>query len=305
MNMKRFLLAAVVSLGLSFQVGAVMKAPSTQAGYNSDWGSSAVQGIEQAQAQADSAHSMVLDTAGRIAALESAPKPKDGVNGKDGKDGARGLTGAAGTNGADGATGAAGKDGSNGLDGAAGRDGVDGRDGLNGADGKDGISIKGDTGAAGSNGLDGKDGKDGVGINGKDGLNGLDGVNGLNGADGNDTHNDAAVESHTKSLNKQEQRIGDLEQRTNQNFANLKSEVDNNKKRADAGIAGVAAMANIPQVMGSKFTLGAGVGARGSEQAIAVGAKVAFTDSVVGSLGVAADTEQGYTVGAGVGIGFQ
>ncbi len=111
-----------------------------------------VQSVDQARADGDAALGQ------RIGALENAPKPKDGVDGKDGKDGINGKDGA---DGKDGINGQDGKDGANGVDG---RDGIDGKNGADGKDGRDGAKgDKGDTGAAGTNGADGKDG-----LNGKD-----------------------------------------------------------------------------------------------------------------------------------------
>ena len=58
----------------------------------------------------------------------------------------------------------------------------------------------------------------------------------------------------------------------NQRLNDLDNKVNKNRKRSDAGIAGVTAIANIPQVfLPGKSTLGIGVGGYGSQTAIAVG----------------------------------
>ena len=58
----------------------------------------------------------------------------------------------------------------------------------------------------------------------------------------------------------------------NQRLNDLDNKVNKNRKRSDAGIAGVTAIANIPQVfLPGKSTLGVGVGGYGSQTAIAVG----------------------------------
>ncbi|HDS4345635.1 TPA: YadA C-terminal domain-containing protein [Enterobacter hormaechei subsp. steigerwaltii] len=98
--------------------------------------------------------------------------------------------------------------------------------------------------------------------------------------------------------------IETLESTTNSRFASIDKKVDAVKRHADAGIAGVAAMANIPMIADKAVTVGAGVGARGDAQALSVGAKFRVSESVAASVGVAADTEDGYTLGAGVGFGF-
>lgn len=222
---------------------------------------------------------------------------KDGVNGIDGKDGAQGIQGEKGEKGDTGATGAAGKDGingTNGKDGVNGLDGKDGKDGLNGTNGVDG-----------KNGLDGKDGATGAkgdkgdtGAAGKDGLNGTDGINGTDGANGKDADM-SVVNANKAAIAAQQQELRNV----NKQFSSLKEKVDDNHKKANAGIAGVAAMANIPQVTESaRFSLGAGVGFRGDEQAIAVGMSSRLSQSVIGKLSVAADTQSEFIVGAGVAV---
>ncbi|HDL7644775.1 TPA: YadA C-terminal domain-containing protein [Yersinia enterocolitica] len=133
-----------------------------------------------------------------------------------------------------------------------------------------------------------------------------DGVDGKDGHDGTDDHhNDAAVQQNAKALSKDEARIGTLETQSNQNFANLKTEVDDNRDRTDAGIAGVAAMANIPQVQESQqFALGAGMGGYGSEQALAVGASFHATQSTIVKLTVSNDTQHNFGWGAGASYGW-
>lgn len=109
------------------------------------------------------------------------------------------------------------------------------------------------------------------------------------------------VAQNTADIANHEQRITTLESKTNAQFNSLKNQIDDNKRDANAGIAGVAAMANIPQVtQGARFSVGAGVGNRDGESAVAVGFSSRITESVVGKASVAADTQSGFTVGAGV-----
>lgn len=248
---------------------------------------------------------------------------KDGIDGKDGangKDGINGVDGAKGDKGDKGDTGASGRDGKDGLDGTNGRDGVDGKDGAKGDTGAQGErgeqGIQGETGAAGKDGLNGSDGKDGLnGENGKDGLNGTNGldgakgdkgdegkqgiagVNGLNGKDADMTQVNANTEAN-KSISKRQDAF---EKSTNQRFANMDKRIDENRKNASAGIAGVAAMANIPQVsQNSSFSVGAGVGSYDSEQGLAVGMSARFNENVVTKASVAATTQDDFVFGAGV-----
>ena len=61
-------------------------------------------------------------------------------------------------------------------------------------------------------------------------------------------------------------------QQFNQKLAKVEDRINKNRKRSDAGIAGVTAIANIPQVIAAgKSTLGVGVGGYGKQTAIAVG----------------------------------
>lgn len=113
------------------------------------------------------------------------------------------------------------------------------------------------------------------------------------------------VAANTAQLANHEDRLTSLEQQTNKGFSDLKRQIDDNKKDANAGIAGVAAIASIPQVTDKQdFSVGAGVGARGSEQALAVGFSGRITDNVVTKVAVSTDTQSGWTVGAGVAVGW-
>lgn len=236
--------------------------------------------------------------------------------------------------------GADGRDGVDGRNGKDGRDGIDGIDGIDGSDGAQGIQgergekgdkgDKGDTGAAGKDGLNGTNGKDGQ--NGKDADMSLVNANTqaiateteerkagdisaqlrIDKANANIEANRQAsaatnkrVSENTAAIANHEQRITSLEQQTVRGFSDLKRQIDDNRKDANAGIAGVSAMANIPQVTSNQdFSVGAGVGFRGDEQALAVGFSGRVTENVVTKVAVASDTQNGWTVGAGVAVGW-
>lgn len=102
----------------------------------------------------------------------------------------------------------------------------------------------------------------------------------------------ARVNDNTASINK-----------LNSNFSSLKRTVDDNRKEANAGIAGATAIASMPQVKsGDSFMVSAGAGTFNSESAVAVGASFNAGDHTVIKAGVSADTQSDF--GAGVGIGF-
>lgn len=111
------------------------------------------------------------------------------------------------------------------------------------------------------------------------------------------------VAANTQQLANHEQRIQGLEASTSANFAQLNDKIDDNRKKASAGIAGVAAMANIPQVsQDSTFSVGAGVGAYDSEQGLAVGFSGRINNNVVTKVSVSATTQSEFVMGAGVGF---
>lgn len=111
------------------------------------------------------------------------------------------------------------------------------------------------------------------------------------------------VAEHSRTLANHEQRLGELERNTSSRFSDIDKRIDENKRSANAGIAAVAAFSNIPQVTGgARFSAGVGVGQRGSEQAVAVGFSSQLTDSVIGKVSVGNDSQQQWTVGAGLAV---
>jgi len=111
------------------------------------------------------------------------------------------------------------------------------------------------------------------------------------------------VAEHSRTLANHEQRLGELERNTSSRFSDIDKRIDENKRSANAGIAAVAAFSNIPQVSGgARFSAGVGVGQRGSEQAVAVGFSSQLTDSVIGKVSVGNDSQQQWTVGAGLAV---
>ncbi len=116
---------------------------------------------------------------------------------------------------------------------------------------------------------------------------------------------DATVAAHSVELADHESRIQTLESETNSKFGALKNKVEENRQRASAGIAGVAAMANIPQVTNTQnFSVGAGVGNTDGESALAVGFSARATENVVVKSSVSNDTQHNFVVGAGVSYGW-
>ena len=94
---------------------------------------------------------------------------------------------------------------------------------------------------------------------------------------------DAKVNANTKAIRK------------------LDRDVRKNRKRADAGIASVAAMANIPQVyLSGKSGVGVGVGHKHGQSALAVGySRTSDNGHHIIKLSAGIDTQKDVTVGAG------
>ncbi|NUN44012.1 hypothetical protein G4F99_20755 [Hafnia paralvei] len=113
------------------------------------------------------------------------------------------------------------------------------------------------------------------------------------------------VAANTAQLANHEQRITTLEQNTSARFSDLNKQIDDNRKRASAGIAGVAAMANIPQVLEHQtFAIGAGAGNTDGESALAVGFSARASQNTVVKASVSNDTQHNFVVGAGVAFGW-
>lgn len=99
-------------------------------------------------------------------------------------------------------------------------------------------------------------------------------------------------------------RIDSVDAKVNANtkaIHRLDRDVRKNRKRADAGIASVAAMANIPQVyISGKSGIGVGVGHKHGQSALAVGySRTSDSGHHIIKLSAGIDTQKDITVGAG------
>lgn len=119
------------------------------------------------------------------------------------------------------------------------------------------------------------------------------------------TGNDARVKSNSAKISNHETRLAGLEEQTASKFRNIDKRFSDMDDHIDAGLSAVSAMANIPQVTDSqKFAVGAGVGARGNQSAVAVGFSARASDNVVVKASVAGDSQQKWTVGGGLSYGW-
>lgn len=111
----------------------------------------------------------------------------------------------------------------------------------------------------------------------------------------------AEVNKHIGAIN---DRIDGVEGKVAQNtkaIRKLDRDVRKNRKRADAGIASVAAMANIPQVyLPGKSGVGVGVGHKHGQSALAVGySRTSDNAHHIIKLSAGVDSQKDVTVGAG------
>lgn len=103
--------------------------------------------------------------------------------------------------------------------------------------------------------------------------------------------------NHGARLTNVENRVTGLENKVDR----LDHDVKKNRKRADAGISAVAAMANIPQVyLPGKSGVGVGVGYKHGQSAVAVGySRSSDNGHHIIKLSAGVDTQKDVTVGAG------
>ncbi|WP_160314740.1 YadA C-terminal domain-containing protein [Photobacterium swingsii] len=113
----------------------------------------------------------------------------------------------------------------------------------------------------------------------------------------------AKIEDNTKRIDGLEKNFSDMAARQDR----MEDRMNKNEGKMSNGVAGVAAMANIPTVAG-KFTVGAGMGHFNGSTAIAIGASNSFDNgiSVKGSMAYAQGkfSQKDMVVGAGVGYSF-
>lgn len=111
----------------------------------------------------------------------------------------------------------------------------------------------------------------------------------------------AEVNKHIGAIN---DRIDGVEGKVAQNTKDIRKldrDVRKNRKRADAGIASVAAMANIPQVyLPGKSGVGVGVGHKHGQSALAIGySRTSDNAHHIIKLSAGVDSQKDVTVGAG------
>ena len=98
--------------------------------------------------------------------------------------------------------------------------------------------------------------------------------------------------------------VNALEQKTNQQFRQLRDQINKNRKRSDAGIAGAMAMTAIPMIDGKQYSFGMAASNYRDEQAIAAGIIFRTSENTVVRLNTSWDTQHGTGVATGMSIGW-
>ncbi|EDS5974314.1 hypothetical protein ZV82_002104, partial [Salmonella enterica subsp. enterica] len=90
----------------------------------------------------------------------------------------------------------------------------------------------------------------------------------------------------------------------NNRVDNLSDKVNDNRKRASAGIAGAMAMSSIPQNLSYDFNFGMGMANFDSEQAISAGSYYRINERTIVSVKASFDTQNNLGAAAGVSYGW-
>ncbi|RBQ41549.1 hemagglutinin [Escherichia coli] len=110
------------------------------------------------------------------------------------------------------------------------------------------------------------------------------------------------------STNYTDKKVNNFEQRINSNvnkrFTQLKDDIDKNKKRSDAGIAGAMAMTGIPSVPNKTVSFGMAMAGYRSEGAIAAGFHINTSENSAVKVNTAWDSQSGLGVSAGMALGW-
>ncbi|SFU36805.1 YadA-like family protein [Xenorhabdus koppenhoeferi] len=101
-----------------------------------------------------------------------------------------------------------------------------------------------------------------------------------------------------------DQRFDKAQSYTDQKVNHLDNKVDRNEKRANAGIASVAAMSNIPYSNNTGFSLGLGLGQYRNGSAVALGIQNKLNENVSLKLSTSWNSSGSPVFGAGVGISW-
>ena len=120
---------------------------------------------------------------------------------------------------------------------------------------------------------------------------------------------DTRISTNAKNITSNTNRIANIEgdvKNLRQDFEKLSKDYNSFKKTASAGIAGVAAMANIPTAYGvGNVAVGAGIGSFNGEQAISVGVSYRANEAIAMKASIAANSGSNVEPVIGAGISYE
>ncbi|HCM61653.1 MAG TPA: hypothetical protein DIT05_03785 [Morganella sp. (in: Bacteria)] len=120
----------------------------------------------------------------------------------------------------------------------------------------------------------------------------------------NNTVNNAKQEAVSVSNQYTNYRFEQVQADNNTRFDSMEKRIDKNAKQANAGIASVAAMSNIPYTPDTDFSAGIGVGNYRNGNALAAGAQYQVRRDVNLRGSVSWNDSDSAVVGAGLAIGW-
>ncbi|EPL8095744.1 YadA-like family protein [Morganella morganii] len=120
----------------------------------------------------------------------------------------------------------------------------------------------------------------------------------------NTTINNAGREAVSVSRHYTDSRIEQIQTANNSRFDSLEKRIDRNAQQANAGIASVAAMANIPYTPDTDFSAGIGIGNYRNGNALAAGAQYQVRRDVNLRGSVSWNDSDSAVLGAGLAIGW-
>ncbi|CDL86954.1 YadA-like family protein [Xenorhabdus cabanillasii] len=112
------------------------------------------------------------------------------------------------------------------------------------------------------------------------------------------------IETLGKANGYTDQRFNELKSYTDQKVNYLDNKIDRIEKRANAGVASVAAMSNIPYSNNTGFSLGLGLGQYRNGSAVALGIQDKLNENVSLRLSTSWNNSGSPVFGAGVGISW-
>ncbi|WP_349335151.1 YadA C-terminal domain-containing protein [Escherichia albertii] len=123
------------------------------------------------------------------------------------------------------------------------------------------------------------------------------------------TKNNAVINKNIQTAKQEsfsytDYKFNQIEGQINSKFKQLDDKIEANAKKANAGIASVAAMSNIPYVNNQTFSAGVGVGNYRNGSAVAVGAQYNINENTHVRVSSSWNNTDGAVIGGGIAVGW-